>query len=56
MEPNEVDFCQGFSRKVVSKMCSVSNSLPASGDFCYLLKTFANSLDPDQAGQMLGLI
>ena len=25
------------------------NSLPAFGDFCRLLITFANSLDPDQA-------
>ena len=25
------------------------NSFPASGKFCYLLITFANSLDPDQA-------
>ena len=27
------------------------NSLPSSGDFCHLLITFANSLDPDQARQ-----
>ena len=27
------------------------NSFPASGDFCRLLITFANSLDPDQAWQ-----
>ena len=25
--------------------------LPASSKFCYLLMIFANSLDPDQAGQ-----
>ena len=24
------------------------NSLHASGDFCHLLKTFANGVDPDQ--------
>ena len=30
------------------------NSFPASGDFCYLLITFANSLDPDQARQNVG--
>ena len=24
------------------------NSFPASGDFCHLLITFENSLDPDQ--------
>ena len=27
------------------------NSFPASGNFCHLLITFANSLDPDQAKQ-----
>ena len=27
------------------------NSFPASGHFCHLLITFANSLDPDQARQ-----
>ena len=27
----------------------VLNALPASGDFCRLVATFANSLDPDQA-------
>ena len=26
-------------------------SLPASGEFCHLLMTFANRLDPDQARQ-----
>ena len=50
MEPNEIDFSQGFSQKVVSS-CSVFNSLPASSDFCHLLITSANSLDPDQARQ-----
>ena len=32
----------------------VFNSFPASGDFCCLLTTFANSLDPDQAWQNVG--
>ena len=27
------------------------NSFPASGEFCRLLLTFADSLGPDQAGQ-----
>ena len=49
LEPNEIDFSQGFSQEVVSRSCSVFNSLPASGYFCHLLITFANSLDPDQA-------
>ena len=54
LEPNEIDFSQGFSQEVVSRSCSVFNSLPAISDFCYLLITFANSLDPDQARQHVG--
>ena len=46
-EPNEIIFSQGFSQKVVSTNCFVFNSLPVTGDFCCLLITFANSLDPD---------
>ena len=49
LEPDEIDFSQGFSQKVVSRNCSVFNSLPASDNFCRLLITFAYSLDPDQA-------
>ena len=30
------------------------NSLAANGDFCRLLITFANSLDPDQDRQKVG--
>ena len=37
--------------KVLARSCSVFNSLPASGDFCHLLITFANIIDPDQAQQ-----
>ena len=33
------------------KTAKSSNSLPASGDFCHLLTTFAISLDPGQARQ-----
>ena len=51
LEPIEIDFSQGFSQKVVSRNCSLFNSLPASSDFCHLLITLANSLDPDQARQ-----
>ena len=54
LEPNEIDFSQGFSQKVVSSSCSIFNYLPASGNFCDLLITFANSLDPDQARQNAG--
>ena len=48
LEPNDINFSQGFSQKVVSTSCFVFNSLPARGDFFCLLITFANSLDPDQ--------
>ena len=49
------DLSQGFSQKGVSSSCSVFNSLPTSGNFCNLLITFANNLDPDQARQNVGL-
>ena len=35
-------------RLIASKGVVGFNSLPASGDFCRLLITLANSLDPDQ--------
>ena len=35
--------------KVLARELYVFISLPASGNFCHLLITFANSLDPDQA-------
>ena len=54
LEPNVFDFSQGFNQKVVSRSCSVFNSLPASGDFCHLLITFPNSLEPDQARLNVG--
>ena len=54
LEPNEIDFSQGFSQKVVSRSCSAFNSLPASGNFYHLLITFANNLDPDQARRNVG--
>ena len=54
LEPNETNFSQGFSQKVVPTSCFLFHSLPARGDFCCLLITFANSLDPDQARQNVG--
>ena len=42
------------SQKVVSIGCLVFNLLPARVNFCCLLITFANSLDPDQARQNVG--
>ena len=49
LEPNEINLSQGFSQKVF-----INNSFPTSGDFCCLLITFANNLDPDQARQNVG--
>ena len=54
LEQNEINFSQGFSQKVVSTSFFVLNSLPARVNFCCLLITFANSLDPDQAQQNVG--
>ena len=51
LEPNEINFSQGFSQKVVSTHCFVFNSLSARGDFSCQL---TNSLDPDQARQNVG--
>ena len=54
LKPNKIDLSQGFIQKIVSRSCSVFNPLPASGDFCHLLITFAISLDPYQARQNVG--
>ena len=54
LEPNEISFSQAFRQKVVSTRCFVFNFLPARGDICCLLLTFANSLDQDQARQNVG--
>ena len=54
LKPNEINFSQGLSQKVLSTSCFVFNSSAARGDFCCLLITFANSLDPDQARQNVG--
>ena len=51
LEPNEIN----LSQKVVSASCFVFHSLPARGDFCCVLITFANILDPDQVQQSIGL-
>ena len=37
LEPNEINVSQCFSQKVVSRSCSVFNSLPSRSDFCCLL-------------------
>ena len=54
LEPNEINFSQGFGQKVLSKSCFVYISLPTRGDFYCLLITVANSLNPDQARQNVG--
>ena len=54
LEPNKINFSQGFSQKVVSTSCFVINSLPNRGNFLCLLITFANILDPDQARHIVG--
>ena len=38
----------------ISGLAAGINSFHASGDFCLLLITFANSLDPDQDRQNVG--
>ena len=43
-----------FSGLRMSDCSHPCNSLPTRGDFCHLLITFANSLDPDQARQNVG--
>ena len=42
-----------YQSRLVLVLCHL-NSLLASGDFCHLLITFANSLDPDQDRQIVG--
>ena len=42
-----------FARKYYQEVV-LYLTLPASGNFCHLLITFANSLDPDQAQQNVG--
>ena len=55
VEPNEINFSQGFSQKVVSTSSFfLFSSLPTRGHFCCLLITIANSLNPDQARQNVG--
>ena len=41
---------------IVTEYAALINSLPATGDFCHRQITFVNSLDPDQADKMFGLI
>ena len=54
LEPNEINFSQGFRQQVVSTSCIIFTYLPTRVDFCCLVITFANSLDLDQARQNVG--
>ena len=47
----DIDDINMLSPQIISH---IFNSFPASGDFCQLLITFANSLDPDPAQQNVG--
>ena len=53
MEPNEINFSQGFNQKVVSS-CFVFNSLPARGQLLLSADNLCKQLDPDQARQNVG--
>ena len=49
------DISDNFENNLLSfKSIAIFISFHASGDFCRLLLTFANSLDPDQARQNVG--
>ena len=43
-----------LARKYYQEVVLYLTLLSTSGDFCHLLITFANSLDPDQAQQNVG--
>ena len=49
LEPNEINFSQGFSQKVYKQVVLYLTLCP----LCLLI-TFAYSLDPDQARQNVG--
>ena len=50
------DISDNFENNILLSFISIAIfiSFHASGDFCRLLLTFANSLDPDQARQNVG--
>ena len=52
MPPKQEQFF--FIENKNEKKISIINSLPASGNVCNLLMTFANSLDPDQDRKDVG--
>ena len=54
LEPNEINFSQGFRQKIVSTSCFIFIPLLAMGDFCCLLITIANRLDPDETQHNVG--
>ena len=50
LEPNAINFSQGFSQNAVSTSCYY---VYARGNFCCLLITFADSWVPDQARHLV---
>ena len=51
---NSYKYHINYIYSTINNNCFVLNSLPTRGEFCCLLITFANSLDPDQARQNVG--
>ena len=45
---------KAFCSRNIFNFCFLSSSFLAGDDFCHLLITFANSLDPDQDRQYVG--
>ena len=51
---SHIELCLSLKTPDYLNMKIALNSILASGDFCHLLITFANSLDPDQDWQYVG--
>ena len=56
LELNEIYLSLGFSQKVVSRSCSLFDSLTASGEFCHLLITLQTVRTQIRPDKMSGLI
>ena len=50
----ELSLAKVLSRKYYQEVVQYLTLLSVSGNFCHLLISFANSLDPDQAQQYVG--
>ena len=51
---SNVFFVKTYNFPIFSVRDEIFNSFPANANLCYLLITFANSLDPGQARQNVG--